>query len=65
MLLDGGAGALDQFLGFDGALGEVEDAADVLLHGAADLLVLVGVDQGADAFVGEHLGEQALVDARR
>ena len=41
LLLDGRAGALDQFLAFHGALGEVEDAADVLLQRAADLLVFV------------------------
>ena len=37
-------------------------AAHVAAAGAADLLVLVGVDEGADAFVGEDLGQQPLVD---
>ena len=62
LLLDGRAGALDQFLAFDGALGEVEDAADILLERAADLLEFVAVDERADAFVGEDLGEQPLLD---
>ena len=53
--------AADEFLGVDGGLGDLEDGGDVLLLGAADLLVFVGVDHGADAFVGEHLGQQSLV----
>src|ERR1017187_8714362 len=58
LFLDGRAGALDQLLAFDGALGEVEDAADILLERAANLLEFVAVDERADAFVGEDLGEQ-------
>ena len=46
LLLDGRAGAPDQFLAFHGALGEVEDAADILLERAADLLEFIAVDEG-------------------
>ncbi len=71
LFFDGGPGALDQFLAFHGAAGQVEDAADVLFQGAADLLELVAVDERADALVGEDFGQQAFrqgavddVDAR-
>ncbi len=40
----------------------LRDGADVLLHGAADGLVLVGVDHRADALAGEDLGQERLVD---
>ena len=54
------AGPLDQFVVLDALLDEVVDRAHVLLLGRADRLVLVGVDQRADALVGEDLAEQAL-----
>src|ERR1039458_9105940 len=62
LLLDGRAGALDQLLAFHGALGEVEDAAAILLERAANLLEFVAVDERADAFVGEDLGEQPFLN---
>src|ERR1017187_5468172 len=62
LLLDGRAGALDQFLAFDGALGEVDNAADILFECAANLLEFVAVHQGADTFVGEDLREQPFLD---
>ena len=62
LFLDSRAGALDQFFGFHRALGEVENAADILLEGAANLLEFVVVDERADTFVGEDLSEQALLD---
>lgn len=58
---DFGAGAFDEFRAVDGFAGEQEELADVLFEGAADLFVFVGVDEGADAFVGEDLGEQGFV----
>jgi hypothetical protein len=59
--LDFGAGAFDDFGAVDGFAGEDQQLADVFFEGAADLLVFVGIDEGADAFVGEHLGEQGFV----
>ena len=47
------------------ALDQLLDAAHVALARAADLPVLVGVDERADALVREDLGQQALVDAGR
>lgn len=58
---DFGACAFDEFGAVDGFAGEQEQLADVLFEGAADLFVFVGVDEGADAFVGEHLGEEGFV----
>ncbi len=55
--------ALDQFLRFDRFFRQQLNRPHVLFHRAADLLVFVGVNQRADAFVGKHLGEQALVHA--
>ena len=54
--------ALDDFLLLDRFADEIADGADVLLQGAPDGLVFVGVDHGADAFVGEDFGEERLVD---
>ena len=59
--LDLGPRPLQQFVGLDAALDQAADGPDVLLLGLADRLVLVGVDQRADALVGEDLGEQALL----
>jgi len=49
-------------LGMGKLRGELEDLADVLLQCAANLLVFVGVNKRADAFVGENLGEQTFVN---
>ena len=46
---------------FHGLLGQHLDCADVLLLCRPDLFVFVGVNQRADAFVGEHFGEQAFI----
>ena len=54
--------ALDDFLLLDRFLDEIADGLHVLLHGAPDGLVFVGVDHRADAFAGKNLGEQRLVD---
>ena len=69
--LDVGPRPLQQLVRFDAVLDQVEDRPHVLLLGLADRLVLVGVDQRADALVREDLGEQPLrlvavddVDAR-
>ena len=56
------AGPLDQLLAFHRALGEVEDAAHILLEGAANLLEFIAVDERANAFVREDLGEQPFLD---
>src|SRR5439155_26531290 len=42
---------------------EVVQRPQVALDRPADGLVLVGVDQRADALVGEHLREQSFLDA--
>lgn len=61
LTFDFGAGTFDQFGVIDGFAGEEEQLADVFFEGASDLFVFVGVDEGADAFVGEDLGEQGFV----
>ena len=60
-LLDHRPGALHQLVGLDGLLGQQLNGPHVLLLGGPDLLVLVRVNQRADAVVGEHLGQQAFV----
>jgi hypothetical protein len=62
-LFDGRPGSAHQFVGGDRSLGEQEDAADVLFQCAADLLIFVGVNQGANAFVGEYFREQTVIHA--
>ena len=47
----------------NGILGEMHDAAHILFHCTAHLLILVRVDQRADSLIGEHLREQPFVDA--
>jgi hypothetical protein len=61
LLLDDGAGAFDEFVGFDALSGEHLDGAHVLFLGRADLLIFVGVDERADAFVGKDFGQQAFI----
>ena len=53
--------AFHQFLGLDRLLRQQLDRPNVLFHRAADLLVFVGVNQRADAFVGKHLRQQTFV----
>ena len=61
VLLDRAAGALHELVGFGPLLGQQLDRAHVLLLGRADLLVLVRVNQRAEALVRKHFGEQPLV----
>lgn len=56
------AGAPDQFLVFDGLADERKDGADIFFENAADLLVFVGIDHGADALVAEDFGQESFVD---
>lgn len=56
-----GAGAFHEFGGIHRFTGEEEDLADVLFEGAADLFVFIGIDEGADAFVGKDLGEEGFI----
>ena len=60
-LFDHALGALHQLVGLDALLGQQLDGADVLLLRRPDVLVLVRVDQRAQAVVGEHLAQQAFV----
>ena len=61
--LDVGQAAIHQLGRLNGVLRQREDAAEVRFFRRANLPVLVGVHERADAGVGEHLGEQALVYA--
>ena len=63
VFLDGLLGAVEQLLALHGGAGEVVDKADVALGGLADLLVIVAVDERADALVGKNFVEQAVEDA--
>ena len=63
LALDGRPGAGEQLVALHRGLDELLDAPHVAPSGAADLPVLVRVDQGADALVREDLGQQPLVDA--
>src|SRR5205823_1511417 len=60
--LNVGLAAAQQLIRLDALLDEGMDGADVLALGATDCLVLVGVDQRADALVAEDLREQPLLD---
>ncbi len=57
--------ALYQFIRFDRGLGQRLNRADVFLLCGPDLLILVRVNQRADAVVGENLGQQTLVPRGR
>lgn len=61
LAFDFGAGAFDDLGAVDGFAGEEEELADVFFEGAPDLFVFVGVDEGADALVGEDFGEQGFI----
>src|SRR6185437_12358994 len=63
VLLDARARTLDEFLRLHGLLGQHLNRANILLFGRTNLLVFVGVDERADAFVGKNLGEQTFIDA--
>jgi hypothetical protein len=63
LLLDRGARAGRELVFLDGALDQLLDRPHVAASRAADLLVVVGVDQRADALVREDLGEQPVVHA--
>jgi len=51
LLFDAGAGSFHQFLGSHRVFGQPKNAADIFLQGPSDLLVFVGINQGANAFV--------------
>lgn len=57
------AGAADEFFVANGLSDEGHDRADILFEDAADLLVLIRVDHGSEAFVAEDFGEEGLVDS--
>ena len=57
------AGAAQQLIVFYSGLNQGMDRPRILLLSAADRLVFVGMDQRADPFVGEDLGQQAFLDA--
>ncbi len=60
---DDRSGALDQLIGLRALLRQQLEGAHVLFLGRTDVLILVGVNQRADAFVGKNFREQALVHA--
>ncbi len=60
---EAGAGAFDQLIHLDAFLRQDLDRAYVLFLRRANLLILVGVDERADAFVGKNFREQAFVHA--
>ncbi len=63
VFLDGLLGAVKQFLALHGVAREVVEEAHVALGGLADLLVVVRVDERADAFAGEYLVDKAVEGA--
>ena len=63
VFLDAHAGASDQLLGLDRLLRQHLNGTDVLFHCPTDLLIFVGINQGADTFVGKYLGKQTFIHA--
>ena len=61
VLLHLGARPPDQLSRFHCLLGQQLDGPDIFLLGRPDLFVFVGVNQRADALVGEHFGQQPFV----
>lgn len=58
---DIGFGAFDEFLAIDGLADEHHEGAGIFFEDATDLLILVGVDHRADAFVAEDFAEESFV----
>src|SRR5438105_3495187 len=61
--LDFAQGAPHQFVAFHRRLDQGINSTTILLARPADRLVFVGMNQCADAFIGEYLREKALLEA--
>src|SRR5205823_10585446 len=62
LLLDAGSSAFDQLFAINRSLGQVENAADIFLHGPANLMEFVGIDQRADSLIRKDLREQSFFE---
>ena len=62
VLEDFGARAADEFFVVNGLADEGHDGVNIFFEDAADLLVFVGINHGADAVVTEYLIEEGFVN---
>ena len=61
VFLNVGTGAFEELVAGDGRFDQSHDVTDIAPSGGTDGFVFIGVDEGADAFVGENFGEDSFV----